>query len=757
MGKEQENNGFSIALRPMKDSVPDLASRFLLGLVLFGAMCRIFLTITGVSTDSFYWLPLLLIGTVFCLVSSKLPDKWQFAQYAAVLILAVYTVLASRWIVDGWNVILNQVCAGLELHIGRIFPRYAVEAETVIHQLCSTLFLVIPAALLGLFAGWSAGGRVAVLVLIDVLVLALALTGLYTPDIWLVFMILLTAIVFARSVTSHNTLPDRGRMIPWMVLVLVVLSLFAWCSAFFVDTDSAVDAAEARRLSVERDIYRMRYESEKQILPRGDFSVLGDFEPDEEKVLLRVEMSEPVSIYLRGFVGERYVADGWAQLPAVRKATFSTDFSWLHNRSFYGQNQIAELADILNLETKLIGVSVDNISAGSGYRYAPYELKTGDPSAVQIGDAVMAAEGLYGERQYQYYMTDYSVNGYEGLYNALSNAWNAGNAAAALYLENENVYREYANANYLDVPKDAQKAIDGLLEGQVIPENVSFQYAKQAVQACLSAALAYNETPIAYQGGDFLDFLFNESHEGYSVHYATAATMLFRSFGIPARYVEGYFISAEDAAVAEANGGVVELTEADAHAWVEIYRNGVGFVPFEAMPSGAAQEQQQNPNNAGGAAQEPEPQDAPIPLLLLVLYVLLALLSLLLLILAVLALRRHIIRSRWTRRLAGCSNEQAVDIWVAYAVKLFGYMDVSYENGSLYALHGRIAEMLGAEYAVEFSAVVAIQQQARFSAHPVQEEQYARVCSLVDSLVLRLQKDSKLWRRFCLRYLDCII
>lgn len=63
--------------------------------------------------------------------------------------------------------------------------------------------------------------------------------------------------------------------------------------------------------------------------------------------------------------------------------------------------------------------------------------------------------------------------------------------------------------------------------------------------------------------------------------YASAAVESLRVHGIPARYVEGYFVSEEQSA---ANGGKVFLTGKDAHAWVEVYFDGIGWLPVDVTP-----------------------------------------------------------------------------------------------------------------------------------------------------------------------------
>ena len=57
---------------------------------------------------------------------------------------------------------------------------------------------------------------------------------------------------------------------------------------------------------------------------------------------------------------------------------------------------------------------------------------------------------------------------------------------------------------------------------------------------------------------------------GVCRHYASAATLLYRALGIPARYTEGVMVKA-------VAGKDVVATALDAHAWVEVYDKGYWF------------------------------------------------------------------------------------------------------------------------------------------------------------------------------------
>ncbi len=759
MERDKTDKSFHIILHQDSDSTTDFLGRFILGLTILFSIYGCLWNGLGLSSGSYYLTILTVTGALFCFISCGLPGKWGLLQYAGMILLAVYALAAGQWIIDGWNITLNQVSAGLEVQLGRIFPRYAVGVPESLYPRCAALFLAIPAAIIGLATGWSAKGRLSLLLAFGAVILAAALAGLYVPDAWAVLLTLATAVAFGRKITRRNSFSDRGGMVFWLLGLAGVLLSISLAPALILGDDAA--GAESARRKTEERIYSLRYVQDKQILPRGNFSKLGDFIPEEDKRVMTVTMSEPAGLYLRGFVGERYLGDGWTGLPAAKKAERAADFSWLHSRGFYGQNQIALLADVLNMETALIAVSVENEMADSGYRYAPYELKTGAPDEMQIGDADLPAKGLWGEREYEYYMTNRSVADYEELYTRLSQAWREEDEEVMAYLQSENVYREYVYANYLDVPEEAANTIQTLLGGQKLPESgLSFTAAQKTVQEFLAAAVIYNEVPPVYKGeDDFLTFLLNESREGYSVHYATAATLLFRSFGIPACYVEGYYISAEDAAAALEEDNPVVIREAAAHAWVEIYRDGVGFIPFEAVPSDVSSENrsEQDPHNAGGAAEEEETPPEPIDMFAMLLWLLIGILLLATLAFLILIFRRLWLRRRWERLVRNCSPEQAAELWTAYIVRLLEYMGIPYQNGSLYSLKDTITEILGQEAGERFAEVVAVQQQARFSLSPLQEGRQDLARSFADDLVRNLKNYCKWSVRFHMKYFDCII
>ncbi len=105
-----------------------------------------------------------------------------------------------------------------------------------------------------------------------------------------------------------------------------------------------------------------------------------------------------------------------------------------------------------------------------------------------------------------------------------------------------------------------------------------------------------NKDPVEY-------FLF-ESRTGYCQQFAAAATLMYRLYGIPARYVSGYRIDrdlwepdgppqkvqsptyiGEGAPLIEVQPVKAELTDVNAHSWVEIFSVERGWYPVDVTPA----------------------------------------------------------------------------------------------------------------------------------------------------------------------------
>ncbi len=100
---------------------------------------------------------------------------------------------------------------------------------------------------------------------------------------------------------------------------------------------------------------------------------------------------------------------------------------------------------------------------------------------------------------------------------------------------------------------------------------------------------------------NYVDAFLFEEQKGYCVHYASAMVLLLRLNGIPARYVQGFLFRPDDSG---------EVSGSHAHAWVEAYMSGVGWVTFEPTASEAnAEDRAWNKQPAG----EKQPEEELFP------------------------------------------------------------------------------------------------------------------------------------------------
>jgi hypothetical protein len=131
-------------------------------------------------------------------------------------------------------------------------------------------------------------------------------------------------------------------------------------------------------------------------------------------------------------------------------------------------------------------------------------------------------------------------------------------------------------SKYLQLSDDLPERITDLAIAITSREDSNYDKVK-SIETHLSWKFPYTLKPRPTpKDNDFVDFFLFDLKEGYCTYYATAMTVLLRSIGIPARYVEGYMLPPEPI-----KDNTYEVTNENAHAWVEVYFEGLGWIPFE--------------------------------------------------------------------------------------------------------------------------------------------------------------------------------
>jgi transglutaminase-like putative cysteine protease/energy-coupling factor transporter transmembrane protein EcfT len=140
-------------------------------------------------------------------------------------------------------------------------------------------------------------------------------------------------------------------------------------------------------------------------------------------------------------------------------------------------------------------------------------------------------------------------------------------------------------AQYLALPKKmpaviAQKALE------VAKTGTNYQRAVRLQRWFRSAGgFTYTDkAPTTKQGDSSTDAIakFLTEKHGYCVHFASAMAVMARTLGIPARVAVGFLPGEPNA------DGTMVVSSHDAHAWPELYFEGVGWVRFEPTPRGGA-------------------------------------------------------------------------------------------------------------------------------------------------------------------------
>ena len=137
--------------------------------------------------------------------------------------------------------------------------------------------------------------------------------------------------------------------------------------------------------------------------------------------------------------------------------------------------------------------------------------------------------------------------------------------------------RERINYYYTALPDSIPERVHELAREITAPYTSTFEK-MQAIESYFTRqGFSYTLTPPPLPEGDFVDWFLFEGESGYCTYFATAAAVLGRSVGIPVRYVQGFRRLTE--------GGTVSIRGYHAHAWVEAYIAGFGWVPFEPTPT----------------------------------------------------------------------------------------------------------------------------------------------------------------------------
>jgi transglutaminase-like putative cysteine protease len=137
---------------------------------------------------------------------------------------------------------------------------------------------------------------------------------------------------------------------------------------------------------------------------------------------------------------------------------------------------------------------------------------------------------------------------------------------------------------YTQLPENLPERIKELAATITEGKKNWFDQAKAIEIYFSNSEFSYDQTNVAVPGEDedYVDQFLFDTKIGYCDNFSTSMAVLLRTLGIPARWVKGYtggeFLEYSEN---DPSKQIYEITNNNAHSWVEVYFPDQGWVPFE--------------------------------------------------------------------------------------------------------------------------------------------------------------------------------
>lgn len=154
----------------------------------------------------------------------------------------------------------------------------------------------------------------------------------------------------------------------------------------------------------------------------------------------------------------------------------------------------------------------------------------------------------------------------------------------ATYQEVQDAYIKEAAGIYTQVPEEEIPRLTRLCRENPMED---LEHITTFILYTLQSNASYTRTPGMFPfNEDPVEYFLFQGQEGYCQHFASAAVLMYRLYGVPARYATGYAVS--PSAFQEQADGTYRavVTDESAHAWPEIFIRDYGWTPVEVTPMG---------------------------------------------------------------------------------------------------------------------------------------------------------------------------
>ena len=292
------------------------------------------------------------------------------------------------------------------------------------------------------------------------------------------------------------------------------------------------------------------------------------------QLILQTDAQPTEMLYLKGFEGGEYTGGSWNR--ANDEALFermaerldwgewSYMISGMYYSMYYAMNEGVYAEDAVF--PRYLGIT----HAGGSYynTYTPYYSQRG-------AGLLFQADGEEGYAFRYFEQQDMHIG--EG------RVPESFSVLMGWYREIQDAYEEEAQTVYTRVPEELLPRLTALVEENPVE---SLEEITAFILYTLQSNTSYTLTPgHAPVNEEVMEYFLFEGKRGYCVHYAAAATLMYRLYGIPARYASGYAVPPPAFRQTAEGSWRAEVTDEQAHAWVEIFLEDYGWTPVEVTPS----------------------------------------------------------------------------------------------------------------------------------------------------------------------------
>lgn len=516
------------------------------------------------------------LGALGVLMASKKAPLWIALAAASVALLCALLIPSARW---GFYACINTVIARIN-SICELYIPLVADAGL----LCEAVSLAV---LAGMFAG-SLAWLFANLSVSWPTLLIVTICGAGSMTLQLGDSAMSMALGVAGWLVQRRARELRGSTVGLSQVLIGLGGLCAACGALFALTVALVQPLPelpAMSASAVKAVQSVRFGGDT--LPEGDLLQAAHMNEDESTTLsLTASKTLSDDLLMKGFVGTTFDGLSWG-----RGDWMSYEGEWSGMREWLRLNglTVAEQRAAFDTEAERAGgepvepveISVNASGANRRYTYAPYTLRSLSGADAMLTGSTMLSMDLLPSKAYSVIVDNVPADDV-----IADSSWLA--SSKSDYAKSERVYAAFVRDKYLDVPEEERDAVNTYLfssDSWDAGANASDTAVISRVRTMMASLAGQTDNPPTYTGApSFVAWFLGSVHEGNSAYFATAATLAFRSQGIPARYVEGYRAADDQLAAAVRADVPLNLTAADAHAWTEIYLDGQGWTPVEVTP-----------------------------------------------------------------------------------------------------------------------------------------------------------------------------